>query len=171
MDDRKIFRFKFSNSFSQKLEQFTRIHKFDKSKDFKEAWNEWKDDNNKLINQELEYLESKGYEGDIYQKIYKSARYYHKNKSDKKEDEVHRKKYIGLDRTILKEMDIQILIHLRSEDSKPSSGFQDYMENMEKNTLDNEVKNLKNNGYDTKEELLMKFKKTYKNRYFRQVNY
>ena len=47
MDDRKIFRFKFSNSFSQKLEQFTRIHKFDKSKDFKEAWNEWKDDNNK----------------------------------------------------------------------------------------------------------------------------
>ena len=82
-----------------------------------------------------------------------------------------RKKYIGLDRTILKEMDIQILIHLRSEDSKPSNGFQDYMENMEKRTLENEVKNLKNNGYNTKEELLMKFKKTYKNRYFRQVNY
>ena len=45
------------------------------------------------------------------------------------------------------------------------------MENMEKKTLDHEVKNLKNNGYNTKEELLMKFKKTYKNRYFRQVNY
>ena len=66
-------------------------------------------------------------------------------------------------------MDMQILIHLRSY-SKPSEGFQDYMENLEKETLDNEVKNLKNNGYNTKEELLTKFKKTYKNRYFRQTH-
>lgn len=168
MNETKIYRFKFSNSFSQKLEQFTRIHKFDKSKDFKEAWNEWKDDNNKLIDDELEYLESKGYKGNIYEKIYKSVRYYHKNKSDKKE-EINRKPYIGLNKMILKEMDMQILIHLRSY-SKPSEGFQDYMENLEKETLDNEVKNLKNNGYNTKEELLTKFKKTYKNRYFRQTH-
>ena len=40
------------------------------------------------------------------------------------------------------------------------------MTNIDKKMLDNQVRILKDNGYTTKEDVLQKFKKTYKNRYF-----
>ena len=163
----KTHRFKFSNNFCEIIEEFTRIHKYDKSKEFKEAWNEWKDDNQNVIGKELKYLQNKGYEGDIYEKIYKSIRYYHKNKTNtvnyKKKE---RKQYVGFNRDILESIDNQISSYLRKDDSKPSYGFNEFMTNIDKKMLDNQVRILKDNGYTTKEDILQKFKKTYKNRYF-----
>ena len=59
--------------------------------------------------------------------------------------------------------------YLKNKDSKPSIGFQNYMENIDKDVLSREIMLLKNSGYETNEEVLNKFKKTYKNRYFIQT--
>ena len=162
----KTHRFKFSNAFSSLVEEFSRIHKYDKPKDFKEAWNDWKQENQKSISKEFRLLTTKGYQGDIYDKIYKSARYYHKNKIIQEKKETKRKQYVGLDRNILEAMDNQIAEYLKQNQSKPSDGFNLFMKHLSKDLLNTQVKQLHNNGYKTKEDILNKFKKTYKNRYF-----
>ena len=162
----KTHRFKFSESFSQTIVDFTRIHKFSNPKDFKESWIEWKDENNSIIEKELKCLQTKGYQGNIYDKIYKSIRYYHKNKTISEKKAKKRKPYIGLERSVLDAMDTQIISYMENRDSKPSNGFTKFMESVNKEILDKQVKILKDNGYNTKENILNKFKKTYKNRYF-----
>lgn len=163
----KTYRFKFSDEFSQVLEDFTRIHKFDKSKDFKEAWTEWRENNSSSIDKELRFLKGKGYNGNIYDKIYKSVRYYRKNKnSGEEKKEKKRKQYVSLDKEMLQEMDTQILDYLKKKECKPSSGFEEFMKQLNENKLNEQVKTLKMYGYDDKVSILNKFKKTYKNRYF-----
>ena len=162
----KVFRFKFSKNFTSVIEEFTRIHKFDHPKDFKEAWLEWKDENKKIINQELRFLSQKGYDKNIEEKIYKSIRYYHKNKNSQKTKAQKRKPYVSLSKTILEAMDSQIDNILSQSQSKPSVGFTDFMTNIDKSILDKQVAYLKMNGYLKPEDVLNKFKKTYKNRYF-----
>lgn len=163
---KKIHRFKFSKSFSQTIEEFTRIHRFNNSKDFKESWTEWSDENKIVIEKELLYLQTKGYQGDIYDKIYKSIRYYHKNKSMEKKKVKKRKPYVGLERSVLDAMDVQITSYIENRDSKPSDGFYKFMTFIDMKMLDKQVAKLKTQGYDTEEIILNKFKKTYKNRYF-----
>ena len=41
----KTYRYKFSKGFLENLKEFTRIHKFDEAKVFKEHFDEWKDEN------------------------------------------------------------------------------------------------------------------------------
>ena len=41
----KTYRFKFSKGFLENLKEFTRIHKFDQPKSFKENFDEWKEEN------------------------------------------------------------------------------------------------------------------------------
>ena len=71
----KIFRYKFTPEFQQKLVAFTKIHKFDDAAIFRENWEEWLLANNDSVLQEGRYLENLGYRGDIKSKMYKSVRY------------------------------------------------------------------------------------------------
>ena len=80
----KTYRYKFSNEFLENLKEFTRIHKFDDAKVFKENFETWKEDNDETITREVNYMRNMGYEGDVIDKMYKSARYYFKNKSNEK---------------------------------------------------------------------------------------
>ena len=114
----------------------------------------------------MRLLNTKGYQGDIYDKIYKSARYYHKNKTIEEKKETSRKQYVGLERNILEAMDKQIEEYLKQEQAKPSEGFNLFMKNLNMDLLNRQVKYLHSYGYKTKEDILNKFKKTYKNRYF-----
>ena len=63
-------------------------------------------------------------------------------------------------------MDKQLEEYLKQEQAKPSEGFNLFMKYLSKDLLNYQVKTLHNNGYKTKEDILNKFKKTYKNRYF-----
>ena len=45
---------------------------------------EWKEENIEVIDRETSYMINMGYEGDVVNKMYKSARYYFKNKSTEK---------------------------------------------------------------------------------------
>ena len=67
-----IYRFKFSEEFLPILVEFSTIHQYDKPKDFKEAFEEWKEENRSLIAKETIRLENIGYEGNVFNKMYKS---------------------------------------------------------------------------------------------------
>ena len=83
----KTYRYKFSKDFLVNLKEFSRIHKFDESQVFKDSWEEWCKTNKTIIEQESNKLKADGYQGDVLVKMYKSARYYFKNKSNEKKQQ------------------------------------------------------------------------------------
>jgi hypothetical protein len=164
----KIYRFKFSNGFLEHLKEFTRIHKFDDAKIFKEHFDEWKEENNEIINRETNYMRNMGYEGDVINKMYKSARYYFKNKSNVKTKPKKRRQYVGIDITLKDKMDefIQEKIDDKQKCPKPADAYTEFIENEKhKIMLITERTRLMSFGME-EEDVNKKFKKTFKNRYF-----
>ena len=164
----KTYRFKFSNGFLEVLKEFTRIHKFDETKVFKEKFDEWKEENVEVINREVKYMKNMGYEGDVINKMYKSARYYFKNKSNEKTKPKKRRQYIGIDVTLKDKMDEFIQGKIDGNDLciKPADAFTEFIENdNNKVMLKAEKTRLITFGMD-ENTVQNKFKKTFKNRYF-----
>ena len=120
----EVFRFKFSNIFLENLQSFSVVHRYDKPKIFKENWEIWVKNNQKLINLENESLQKKGYSGDIMEKMYKSARYYFKNKSQEKNNPKKRRVYTRLDEDMLIWMDTHIS---RNFDKKPNDSYNEFI--------------------------------------------
>jgi len=162
----KTYRFKFTDDFIKHLMEFSRIHRFDDASAFKDNWKTWCDENKMLINQESNVLKAKGYEGDALIKMYKSARYYFKNKSAEKKDAKKRRQYVGLNPEFRESIDNHIeTVSLRQE-LKPADGYINFMDSVKYTTIIQQEK-LKLESYNfTKEEITLKLKKTYKNRYF-----
>ncbi len=156
-----IYRYKFSSEFTNQLLQFIDIHRFDTVNIFKEEWGRWYATNNEVIQREISRLLDLGYKGDVLDKMYKSARYYYKNKPLVAKSPKKRRKYIRLDSDILTLMDE----HITRNSEKPSLSYELFIEKnkariailksdlLEKGIKDNEVG--------------IKIKKTFKNRYFR----
>ena len=106
-----------------------------------------------------------GYDGDILDKMFKSARYYFRKKSTEKKAPTKRRDYTGVQRDTISAMDEHIKSGINSENYKPSDGFDEFCKsNIE--ILKEEVNNLYKNGITNSEEIKQKIKKTYKNRYF-----
>ena len=78
-----IYRFKFSDEFMEPLTEFSSKHRFDEAVLFKMYWDRWESQpqNASLVDREERRLKAIGYEGDIHEKMYKTVRYYLKNKS------------------------------------------------------------------------------------------
>jgi hypothetical protein len=161
----KTYRFKFSPAFLEHLVGFTRIHKYDDKDAFKENWETWIQDNKEIINREDNRLRTAGYSGNILEKMYKSARYYFKNKSDKKVKEKKRKNYVGVAVEFRDLMDKHIKEICMRNDVKPSDGFLDFMDNGDEVEIRRENTRLKSYNFSA-EDILKKLKKTYKNRYY-----
>ena len=81
-----IFRYKFTEEFTIELYKFSKIHQYDHRSDFKEAWNIWTEENEDLVDEEIRRLSNLGYDGDILDKMFKSARYYFRKKSTEKKE-------------------------------------------------------------------------------------
>ena len=160
-----IYRYKFIDEFTNELYKFSKIHQYDHRKDFKEAWNIWVDENEDLVNNETRRLINLGYEGDILDKMFKSARYYFRKKSTEKKEPQKRRIYIGVQKDLLDAMDNHIESNKNNKNYKPSDGFIDFCkENIE--LLKEEVNRLCKSGIIDSDEIKNKIKKTYKNRYF-----
>jgi hypothetical protein len=160
-----IFRFKFTEDFMEDLYKFSKIHQYDHRKDFKEAWNNWIEENDDIINEEVERLLDLGYDGDILDKMFKSARYYFRKKSPVTIEPKQRRPYITVSRDLLEAMDTHIKINIGLPDYQPKTGFVSFYE--ENNRLIIQTfrsfyeKNIKDSEF-----IQLKLKKTYKNRYF-----
>ena len=167
--DVNIFRYKFSDNFTKPLYQFSKIHQYDHRKDFKEAWNNWIEENADLITTEVKRLTELDYKGDILDKMFKSARYYFRKKSTETKVPQKRRSYVGIQSELLEAMDKHINANKKNENYKPSSGFDEFCKQYIE-ILKVEVVSLCKSGITDSEEIKNKIKKTYKNRYFMSIS-
>ena len=164
--DKIIYRFKFSEEFLDILVEFSTIHQHDKSKVFREALELFEEEEEEAIALERERLENTGYKGDIIEKMYKSARYYFKNK-DRSEDKINHKKrrvYIKQNKEFIEIIDRNLMF---VADLKPSEAFEKFKK---KNKQCFEDECLRIGEYLDKQQTYNKIKKTFKNRYFLNRN-
>jgi hypothetical protein len=160
-----IYRYKFTDDFTKEMFKFSKVHQYDHRKDFKEAWNIWTEENDNIVNEEVRRLTNLGYDGDILDKMFKSARYYFRKKSTEKKAPAERRNYISVQKDLLDAMDEHINSKLKEDDYKPSDGFDEFCKKYI-DVLKEEVNMLCRNGFTNSEEIKRKIKKTYKNRYF-----
>ena len=160
-----IFRFKFSDEFISELSQFAKIHQYDDRHAFKEAWNNWVEENQDLVDTESRNLINNGYNGDVLDKMFKSARYYFRKKSTEKKDPVVRRTYINVDKQLLDAMDEHIMENIDDDDYQPKNGFTDFC-NSNIELLKKVVNEICQSGIKDARVIEDKIKKTYKNRYF-----
>jgi len=76
------YRYDFSESIAETLAEFALIHRYDERIVFKESWSKWIQDDelSMRIKEETNRLKTAGYEGDVLDKMFKSARYYYRKK-------------------------------------------------------------------------------------------
>jgi hypothetical protein len=150
------------------LHIFSKVHQYDHRKVFKEAWEIWLEENSNMVDSEVSRLENLGYEGNIIDKMFKSARYYFRKKSTEKKALAERREYISVERSFLESMDKHIISGIIRENYKPSDGFDEFCQ-MHMDLLKEQVHLLCKNGFVNSNEIGQKIKKTYKNRYFLMV--
>jgi hypothetical protein len=160
-----IFRFKFTQEFMDKLHIFSKIHQYDERKDFKEAWEQWVEENEDIINIESRRITNLGYDGDIMDKMFKSARYYFRKKTNEKKVAKERRKYISIAHDLLDAMDMHIMSNIGKEDYQPKNGFIIFCKENEE-LLKNAINEMLQQGINDSVLIQEKIKKTYKNRYF-----
>ena len=160
-----IYRYKFTDDFMSELYKFSKIHQYDERKDFKEAWKVWVEDNESIIEEESSRLQTLGYEGDIIDKMFKSARYYFRKKSVEKKEPKQRRQYISVNRELLEAMDNHIEKNFTRESYQPKTGYLEFCQENDE-LLKETINNMFEKDIKNAELIEGKIKKTYKNRYF-----
>jgi hypothetical protein len=160
-----IYRYKFTQEFMDELFQFSKVHQYDDRHSFKEAWTQWTEENNNLVEGEIRRLTNLDYNGNIEEKMFKSARYYYRKKGTEKNAPIDRRPYVCSQKDLLSAMDE----HIKANLCKPSDGFEDFCKN-HMDLLKTEVDHMVKNGFRNSDEIKQKIKKTYKNRYFLIAN-
>lgn len=164
MSGSKIFRYKFADTVVEELIRFSKIHQEDDRHQFKEAWSEWIVYNSSIVESEVSRLHSLGYQGDVVEKMFKSARYYFRKKSTEKKEPVVRRNYITVSKDINQSIDTHINEHAGEENYTPAKGYDDYCYRNEQ-ILTEWIDSLRSEQLDPKD-IQYKIKKTYKNRYY-----
>ena len=152
-----IYRYKFTPDIVDLLTEFGKTHQYDPKKVYKDAWNEFIINNNEVLEREERRLNSLGYEGDCYDKMYKSARYYFRKKSLTKKEPKQRRKYISCDRDMLDAMDEHINngINNQGNNFKPSDGY-DHFVTSNQNIVIEEITRMIENGFTEKTAIIKK---------------
>ena len=160
-----IYRYKLSDECVECVTYFAKMHEYDHRHDFKIAWSKWIEDNNHMVNKETDRLTALGYKGEVLSKMYKSSRYYFRNKKIKDKTQQERKQYIRLDKSFLKIIDTHIIDNI-SHDYQPKDGFLQFCSDNEQSVKDVMRTLLDQQGLNNNHEIIYKIKKTYKNRFF-----
>ena len=159
----KVYRYKLNPNIIEMIEQFAKLHQYDERKEYKEAWNEYIEKHKDQIQREKARLTNLGYNGDLHDKMFKSGRYYYRNKPVTKPKSKDRRKYISLENNIIQS--IYRYIHDEGINLKPAEGYKQYIEN-NKELIKVEINRLKENEALVEEDIILKIKKSYKNQYF-----
>ena len=159
-----IYRYEFSAETLEAISHFAAVHRYDQPAQFKDSWKEWIETQEELVATESRHLRENGYVGEVKDKMYKSARYYFKNKSTEKPPLKERRKYTSLSPQLLTEMDEHIGRAITNL-VKPADSYTSFTTSA-KVALDAEMRTLLNSNNLSENDILDKFKKTYKNRYF-----
>jgi hypothetical protein len=172
--NKQIYRYSLGEELNSELLRFAKNHQNDHRKEFKQAWVKWREEKDELFQLEIKKHQDVGYEGDMEDKIFKSARYYFRKKStiaEKKalEPESEEKlekttnSYITVNKELLEIMDEYLKKHSQL---KPAVSFMNFC-NDHRETIEKEMEFLQNvKNIETEKERREKIKKTYKNRYY-----
>jgi hypothetical protein len=188
----RVLRFEFSTALTDAVAAFAGMHRYDDRKTYKEAWTKWLlVDAAPLLETEVARLNNLGYKGDVADKLFKSGRYYFRQKTcgpgnyvprtpppnlslhaDPKQVGVRDvpialvapRKYVLLNRDLLNVMDTHIEGGLRRAEYTPAGGFAEFCK-LNVDSYRDEVARL-SELMPTGEAVHDKLKKTYKNRYF-----
>ena len=179
----RVLRFEFSAALIHAVMAFVGRHRYDDRKTYKEAWTAWllTKDTAALLDAEHARLNNLGYTGDVADKLFKSARYYFRQKTcgfpnlSLHADPmcpkqvggralVAPRKYVLLNRDLLHVMDAHIECGLRRAEYTPAGGFAEFCK-LNVDSYRDEVARL-SELMTTGEAVYNKLKKTYKNRYF-----
>lgn len=160
----QIYRYKFSDDFLQEMLAFVEVHRLDDISVFNEAWKKWVEEHPTVYLAEHRRLKNVGYEGDVILKMYKSARYYFKNKVIFEKAPKKRRNYIRIDKSVLSLMDTHIE---QIKVGKPAELYNNFNEKY-MSVLNALKVQLHRRGLD-KDEIALKLKKTYKNRYYKFI--
>lgn len=182
-----VKRFKYSVSMTLLLNDFAEIHQCDNRKDFQKCWDEFIRQNNEIFKQEVVLLESRGFIGDPYNAMYKSARFYYrklydgsgKKKNDKKTKE---HPYSKFPIELLELIDTVIEKHISTNLKRvteneyicnitPASCYMDFCNEYENELyihIGNYVRQTHSLGGDvSSSRISIKMKKTFKNRFYK----
>ena len=79
----RVLRFEFSGVLIEHVTAFANLHRYDDRKTYKEAWIAWleHDEIAALLKNEVARLSALGYKGDVADKLFKSGRYYFRQKT------------------------------------------------------------------------------------------
>lgn len=199
-DNKKILvetsRFVYSDEFTKEIEYFSKLHRYDDRKTFKEMWLKWIEEETirPLIEKEIETSVKNGYKGNIMDKMYKSARYYYRKKekqflkkiekeNEQREITSDENNYAGLSKEMIKQMDSHIMKTIynsveKMEKSKnktnnvfvskvkPAIAFEQFCQKFI-NEITREIYKLKKKIELNPTEISLKFKKSYKNRFYK----
>ena len=164
-----IYRYKFTEEYMSHLYEFSKIHQYDDRIRFKEAWNIWVEENKEKVEIEQRRLLHLQYEGDILDKMFKSARYYFRKKNTQKIQPKERRPYINVNKELLAKMDEHIQENATKKDYQPKSGFVSFCKDY-KEILQETIDKICEKGITDPVFIEEKMKKTYKNRYFILIN-
>jgi hypothetical protein len=157
------------------LTAFAKLHEYDSLCDFKEAWKIWISQNNTIVLEETERLETAGFNGNVLDKMYKSVRFYFRKKPLVPALQPVRYNYNALPKSLLLVIDNDIHTQLRDTNASisPAKGFELFCHEY-KITIADEIQTFYNNNdnvtstitRDNVNAFLEKLKKTYKNRFY-----
>lgn len=160
-----IYRYNFTDEFKQSIKHFSTKHKDDSFVDFKIYFERWCDEYKTQIEDEYKILLRNGYEGDVMDKIFKSARYYFVKKSNsKKPEKKERKKYTCKNSKFLKLVKDHIN-NIKDDHIKPSEAYNNFAEKHGV-IIEDFIKSLTSDDSYDKKGAKAKVKKIYKNKYF-----
>ena len=164
-----IYRYKYSEGILQLIGEFASTHKYDESVQFREECDLFIEENKDQLDREKVRLTSLGYDGNTDEKMYKSARYYFKNKATARKEPKKRRKYVTIDKSFLGDMDKHITEVAFVQELKPAHAYNNFISNDKYSSkLENIIQDLMDD-YDLEEVVVdKKIGKTYKNRYFIQ---
>ena len=168
MNATKIYRYKFDESITSILQDFSKIHINENKNDFNHYWELWLLENKEIIEREKNRLENIGFKGDVYKKMYISSRYYLVKKRDDIDKSLinnKKKEYISVSNQFLESIQEHIDNHVRVYKLSPSEGYKDFCRKYKILFTTEFIFMETNYGYD-KNYIYLKLKKTYKNRYF-----
>lgn len=176
------FRFLFSEEIMERLTDFSKTHRNDNRKSFKEEWKNWvsQEDIKQIIEIETQSLREFGFTGDVHEKMFMSARYYFRKKVLKTEQESItkpekiRKQYTTLDKPILDLIDTNIENHTNSSPISPSDSYEAFCQD-NKETITKYSRQIvedmtcQSQREDAIRNFINKIKKSYKNRYYKKI--
>ena len=179
----KRYRFDFTEKVKLMLADFANMNKNTTRKEFTEAWNTWLSHETikSLLESERGRMESEGFEGDVLDKMFKSARYYHKkrdtNINPQERSNAGIKCKNRFSRGFLSEMDEYIQMQLMDINNvvknngkimntlSQAEAYNIYC-NGNRDQILSEFMLIKNQRGELTMDMVEKLKKTYKNRFY-----